>query len=287
MSIPRDTSLETYVSHLLGSRVRRARTLSGGKMSDVVWMELAGRLPVVVKCVQDLPLMLEARMLRLLREATDLPVPEVLHAENDLLILEAMPGEHIGAAAARHCAGLVARLHGVTGEAFGFGGDTLNGRVVLQSPWAERWVPFWSEHRLRFSRNLATAHRRLPDAMLARIDVVIDATGDLLTEPERPALLHGDLWNANVLAIDDAVTAFLDPSACYGHPEMEIAYVDAFGAFGPEFIEGYQAERPLAVEFWSLRRHVYALYPLLMHAYYFGDRFLPHIERRLDAIEGA
>ena len=88
----------------------------------------------------------------------------------------------------------------------------------------------------------------------------------------------------NVLSLGDRVTAFLDPSACYGDPELELAYVDAWQSFGQAFWDAYTAVRPIDAGFQRVRRHVYALYPLLMHVYYFGDRFLPKLSETLAAI---
>lgn len=278
-------SLETRVSRILGDNAVRARTLTGGKMSEVVRIEFERHQSVVVKHANpDAHLSLEANMLRHLRDVSDIPVPEVLHHSDDLLVLEAIPGEHLGPAAEPHCAMLVADLHAVTCASFGFGGPTLNGRVPLDSPWSDRWIPFFRDHRLTFSMQLAIGHDQLPQAYHGDLERIIDHLDQLLAEPIQPSLLHGDLWNANVLAQGDRVAAFLDPSACYGDPELEIAYVDAFGAFGPRFMQTYQERRPLPREFWELRRHVYALYPLLMHVYYFGARFLPHLGRTIAAI---
>jgi fructosamine-3-kinase len=278
-------SLETRVARILGDTVVRGRTQAGGKICDVVRIEFRHHPPVVAKhATPAADLSLEANMLRHLRDVSDLPVPEVLHHDDDLLVLAAMPGEHVGTEASRHCAELVAGLHGITNASFGFGGLTLNGRVMLESPWSDRWIPFFREHRLRFAMRRAVDHEQLPEQYHDDLERIFDGLDDLLVEPSQPALLHGDLWNANVLAEGSRVTAFLDPSACYGDPELEIAYVDAFGAFGPVFLQRYQELRPLPMEFWLLRRHVYALYPLLMHVYYFGERFLPHLERTITTV---
>jgi fructosamine-3-kinase len=278
-------TLETRVSRLVGEDVVRSRTLTGGLMGDVVRMEFDRRDPVVVKSADhNAWLTLEAEMMRHLRATGVIPVPEVLHAEDDLLILEFVDGVHLQPSAEPHCGALLAALHGITGEMHGFGGSTLNGRVVLDSPWRSSWVAFFAEHRLRFSLNLVEAHHPLPIELRRDLDAVLDKLDRLLREPDRPSLMHGDLWAANVLSVDDRVTAFLDPSACYGDPELELAYVDAWQSFGTGFWDTYTAIRPIDDGFRQVRRHVYALYPLLMHVYYFGDRFLLRLTETTAAI---
>ncbi len=279
-------SLETRVGRILGDTVVRSRTLTGGKMGDVVRIELAEMGPVVAKSsAPEARLTLEANMLRHLRGASGIPVPHVFHATDDLLVLEHMDGEHLQPVAEAHCGELLALLHGVHGDAFGFSEQTLNGRIVLNSPWSDSWVAFYGEHRLRFALELADELGQIPPEMRAELIAVLDALPRLLREPERPSLLHGDIWAANVLSKGDRVTAFLDPSACYGDPEIELAYVDAWHSFGAGFWDAYTAIRPIDDGFHRVRRHVYALYPLLMHVYYFGDRFLPRLAGAIAAIK--
>ncbi|MDQ4044089.1 MAG: fructosamine kinase family protein [Chloroflexota bacterium] len=278
-------TLETRVARMLGDTVVRSRTLTGGKMGDVVRIDLQHTGPVVAKSTSpEARLTLEAVMLRELRASRMIPVPDVLHAEDDLLVLEFIEGVHLRPEAERHCGELIARLHDVRGKAFGFGTDTLNGRIVLPSPWTESWVAFYREHRLQFSLALVDRYSPLPPDMRADLDRVVSRIDRLLREPEQPSLVHGDLWAANVLSTGDRVTAFLDPSACYSDPEIELAYVDAWGSFGREFWDGYAAHRSIEDGFHQVRKHVYAFYPLLMHVYYFGDRFIPRLQATINAL---
>lgn len=279
-------SLETRVGRIIGDTVTRSRTLSGGMIGDVVRIAFASHAPVVAKSTSpDARLTLEANMLRHLRDTGTIPVPKVLHASDDLLLLEYMPGVHLQPAAEAHCGELLAELHNVTGDAHGFDRSTLNGRIVLSSPWTESWIEFYGEHRLRFALELADEHQQLPDEIRYAIQCILERLPRLIREPERPSLLHGDLWAANVLSDGDRVTAFLDPSACYGDPEIELAYVAAWDSFGKGFWDTYTSLRPLDDGFHRVRRHVYALYPVLMHVYYFGDRFLPKLRGTIAAIQ--
>ncbi len=86
------------LGRLLGDPVSDARSLSGGCVADVRVLTLeSGR---VVAKIGGPDLDIEGRMLDHLGERSDLPVPRVLHAEADLLVME-----HIEARAARAGAG--------------------------------------------------------------------------------------------------------------------------------------------------------------------------------------
>jgi fructosamine-3-kinase len=79
------------------------------------------------------------------------------------------------------------------------------------------------------------------------------------------------------------VAAFLDPATYYAHAEVELAYVDWTDTFGDAFFERYDARRGVAPGF-DERRDVYALYPLLVHVYYFGDPYPDELATTLDRL---
>ena len=97
---------------------------------------------------------------------------------------------------------------------------------------------------------------------------------ELIEDPNPPALIHGDVWSANVLAKGDRITAFLDPAIYYADPEIELAFISLFDSFDRPFFDRYQEIRPIRDGFFEVRRDLYNLYPLLVHTYYFGGGYL-------------
>lgn len=275
--------IASAVARALGVRVNSCEKISGGMIGDVHRLELDDARVVVTKDLSgpEARLDIEARMLRHSRSAGVIPVPEVLFSSPSLLIQEFMPGSHMSSVADVHAGELLAHLHSVRGDRFGFGGPTLNGSFVLPSPWCDRWIPFFRDHRLGYAADAALANGTLSTHHRARIQLLQDRLEDVLVEPAFPSLLHGDVWSANVLANGPRITAFLDPSVCYGDPELELAYAATFGEFGPPLFDAYESIRPIAAGFWAKRRHVYAVYPAIMHVYYFGNRFVPLLESTL------
>lgn len=121
----------------------------------------------------------------------------------------------------------------------------------------------------------------MPAAMLARLEKLCGKLGNWLFEPERPSLLHGDVWATNVLASGERITAFVDPAIYYGHDEIEVAYITLFDTFGRPFLERYRALRPLAPGFIAERRDLYNLYPLLSHVVHFGGGYVDSVDQTL------
>ena len=59
-----------------------------------------------------------------------------------------------------------------------------------------------------------------------------------------PSLLHGDAHQNNCISTDNGAV-MIDPAVYYGHPEMDLAYVDFFAPVSDELLQGYQEMAPL------------------------------------------
>jgi fructosamine-3-kinase len=111
--------------------------------------------------------------------------------------------------------------------------------------------------------------------------------GEHLEEPERPSLIHGDVWSANVLAKGDRITALLDPAIYHADPEVELSFISLFNSFGEPFFERYAEVRGVeaglkpASTLFAGRRDLYNLYPLLVHVYFIGGGYLGSVQSTL------
>ena len=275
--------LKARLETLLGSRVESLTRLHGGCVALVYRAPLADGRTVVAK-VDDKEhpsLGLEAAMLRYLKEKSALPVPEVIHGSDALLVLQNLPGESVfSPPAERHAAELLAALHAVRADAYGFPWDTLAGPLPQPNPPTASWVDFFRDHRLLYMTRLTLKSGRLPERVGERLEHLAENLQTLLDEPPYPSLIHGDVWTSNVLARGDRVTGFLDPSLYYADADMELAYIALFNSFGRPFWDAYGALRPVRPDF-GTRRDVYSLYPLLIHARLFGGGYARSVEETL------
>ena len=270
----------------LGERLVGAWPMGGGCIGEVYRAELSGGAFVVAKVDRagEAHLEREAYMLRYLREKSELPVPEVYHSSETLLLMELMPGGGDLSGAQTHAAELLAGLHGVTAAAYGHERDTLIGSLSQPNPWTDSWVDFFRDQRLLYLAGVASETGRLPADLRGRVEELAAKLGEFLEEPGYRALIHGDVSSGNVLAAGDRITAFLDPAIYHADPEMELAYISLFGSFGEPFFRRYDDLRGIKPGFFEERRYLYALYPLLVHVYFFGGHYVRSVEGTLDRL---
>ena len=228
----------------LGGRLKSARPLGGGCIGEVYRVDLGDGTTLVAKVDREgeSHLEREAYMLRYLREKSGLPVPEVYHGSERLLLMQFVEGSSsFTEGAESHAAELLAALHGITAGSYGHERDTLIGDLDQPNPQTENWTEFFREHRLLYVARVAHDAGRLPVAELRRVERLAGRLDDLIGEPNPPALIHGDV-----------------------------------------FLSRYAEIRGIDRAFFDTRRDLYNLYPLLVHTYYFGGGYLDSVQGILD-----
>ena len=273
------------VEAVLGERLLSTRQMGGGCIGEVYKVELADGTTLVAKVDRkaESHLEREAYMLRYLREYSELPVPEVFHGTQTLLLMQFVEGSNsFSDASQRHAAELLAALHEITAGAYGHDErDTLIGSLKQPNPPTKSWVEFFRDQRLFYLAEVAHRSGRLPSEDVKQIERLAERLQELIEEPERPSLIHGDAWSGNVLTKGERVTAFLDPAIYYADSEVELAFISLFNSFGEPFFERYEEIRGIRAGFFEVRRDLYSLYPLLVHVYYFGGGYLNSVRATL------
>ncbi len=271
------------IETLLQRRLVRAQPLPGGMISQVLRLDLADATSIVAKVGEGgHDLTVEAYMLRYLRDKSRLPVPQVLHAEPNLLLMEHIAGEaEWSGASLPHLAQLLADCHQARGEAYGLERDTLIGPLRQPNSQSMSWISFFREQRLLYMVEVARESGHLPPALEERLLRIAGALDEFLIEPSYPCLIHGDMWRTNVIARGGRVVGIIDPALYYAHNEIELAYMTLFDGVGEAFFQTYRERIPLAAEFFETRRHIYNLYPLLVHLTIFGEKYLPPLRESL------
>lgn len=237
----------------------------------------------------------EARALEYLRTETECPVPGVyLHDQSGrvvphaVLLLEHIPGVCLNGLDLEppERADIEAQLAAVLGELHrhkgGRWGDLDAGRGSVT--WAEVFTA-----RLEDARDHPLIAKRMGSEVCARIDTAIDVAQVALRDSGRPTLVHGDVWDGNVIVRREngrwRLAGLLDPNLQFADVELELAYLEVFDTPRNAFFAAYanyHAPRPG----YELRRLFYWLHTALVHVALFGgDFFRDYTARTVDSID--
>ena len=272
----------SLIQSALNKNVRTLSSVSGGSIASAYRAELENRQTLFVKVSPQHPDMFvkEANGLRELQKANALRIPEVVFADEELLLLEFLP---VTASNRRthffeQFGKQFAQLHRHTAEHYGFNENNYIGSTPQQNlPLMSSWKEFFVVNRLEFQFKLAEQNGYKDKEIVylfRRVEKQIDRL--IPEDSERPSLLHGDLWNGNFLCVENNVPAVIDPAVYYGHREADLAMTMLFGGFGEAFYASYHAEFPLEEE-WKRRCEIYKLYHLLNHLNLFGEGYYPQV----------
>ena len=179
-------------------------------------------------------------------------------------------------------ADLLAALHDVSADRFGFDRATVIGGLHQPNDENRDWVAFFRDQRLLYMARQALDAGRLPSAVMARVEILAAKLDGWLDNSATPSLIHGDMWGGNVLSCRGKISGFVDPAIYYADAEIELAFGTLFGTFGDAFFARYGELRALRPGFFEARRDLYNLYPLLVHVRLFAGGYETRVGAVLD-----
>lgn len=166
---------------------------------------------------------------------------------------------------------------------FGFFQNNYIGARAQDNTPSESWISFFRDRRLAPQFKAADSYFTPEDKK--QITKLLDHLEDFLVEPEKPSLLHGDLWSGNVMCGPEGKAMLIDPAVYVGHAEADLAMTELFGGFPEIFYKAYKEARPLQNGY-EERRDLYNLYQLLNHLNLFGPTYLGPVLSIVDEYVG-
>lgn len=225
--------------------------LAGGTFNTVLRLRLADGTRLVLKAAPPAGAtlmryehgLLPAEALYYRLAAGLAPVPEVVHAEPDLLIMTELPGATVAEARGNYSPDAIARLrHQLGGQLAAL--HTITGTGGFGYP-AQPLHATWPEAFAAMTGALladAAEHRIALPWPAEQITKMISTAG--LEAVTTPTLVHFDLWDGNILMSRGRVTGLIDAErAFWGDPVADFASLALFGeiADDADFLAGYRA----------------------------------------------
>lgn len=170
----------------------------------------------------------------------------------------------------------MAKFHQNTNDQFGWSEDNYIAIIIQPNSYKSTWVDFYSNNRILPMVKLLADKKLLKSKEVKAANRLCSELINIFPE-EKPSLIHGDLWNGNILTRENGDITLIDPAIYYGHREMDIALADLFGGFDDTFFNAYNEVYPLQENF-EERKQIAQLFPLLVHALLFEGYYIKDVQ---------
>ena len=166
--------------------------------------------------------------------------PSIKYKSKDLLIIDYIDSNNIKNYDYQEQLALeMLKIHGITSDKFGFEFDAQVGGLKQPNNLEENWIDFFVNYRLNMVFEDINKNDSLPSNLNKNIEKLMKDLENRLPKKPRPSLLHGDLWEGNILFHNGELVGLIDPGVFFGHNEMEIAYLTWFQYVNDTFLNFY------------------------------------------------
>ena len=177
-------------------------------------------------------------------------------------------------------------LHSNKSKNYGFGFDTQIGGLRQINSSSKNWLEFYREKRLTYIFDLVNKNQPMDETINTKIDLLIKKMDNFIPNKPISSLLHGDLWEGNILFKNKKFVGFIDPGSFYGHNELEISYLRWFN---PKFIDESFLDKyndHIKIDKYYLEYEpIYQLYYSLLNVYLWDRSYIEDVRKLLKKIK--
>jgi len=280
--------LHAHLSQILEEEILSIDYFNQGQIGDIYKVTTEQQSYILKTSEPSVNLQIEANMLKDINKYK-IPVPKVFDVSETYLLMEYIETfKQVQEVEERAAAKLLSDLHSVTNDCcmYGYYYDTTIGPFTQVNEQTQyNWTLFLGQIRImpmarecydRGNISWKTVERLegLCRDMYKRIDI----------SSITPSLLHGDLWNGNILFNMNGATV-IDPALYFGDREMELAFILLFNTFGETFFSAYEEVHPVSDGVHDVKVPLYQIYPLLVHVALYGGSYVGQLEQVLKRLK--
>ena len=178
----------------------------------------------------------------------------------------------------------VLKIHSISNNKYGFNFDAQIGGLKQSNGFELDWSEFFLNKRLNMIFEKINYKDPMPASVNIKIEKLMKNIGSFIPKNPNISLLHGDLWEGNILFNDGKLVGLIDPGIYFGHNELEIAYLTWFKFIDHRFINYYSNILSIDKHFYKYEK-IYQLYFSLLNIYLWDRNFyLKDTNKLLDKI---
>ena len=177
-------------------------------------------------------------------------------------------------------------LHSLSDKKYGFDFDTQIGGLRQINKRYSNWVLFFRDYRLGYIFELINSSNIMDKSINKKIEIILNNIEIYIPKEPRASLLHGDLWEGNILFNNKNFIGLIDPGSFYGHNELEIAYLRWFNPsfIDKNFIKKYNNNIKIDNEYYNYEP-IYQLYYSLLNVYLWDRQYIHNVKNLLNLIK--
>ena len=134
----------------------------------------------------------------------------------------------------------IIKIHSISNNLYGFNFNTQIGALEQINDFENNWATFFINKRLNPIFEAANLENYMGSFVNKKINFLFKNINNFIPNNPKASLLHGDLWEGNILFKKNKFIGFIDPGSFFGHNEMEVTYLRWFN---PSFIDSNFLEK--------------------------------------------
>ena len=177
-------------------------------------------------------------------------------------------------------------LHSNKSKNYGFSFDTQIGGLKQINSGSKNWLEFYRDKRLTYIFDLVNKNQPMDETINTKIDLLIKKMDNFIPNKPISSLLHGDLWEGNILFKNKKFVGFIDPGSFYGHNELEISYLRWFNPkfINENFLDKYNDHIKID-KYYLEYEPIYQLYYSLLNVYLWDRSYIEDVRKLLKKIK--
>ena len=177
----------------------------------------------------------------------------------------------------------VAKIHSINHQEFGFFFDTQIGGLKQPCGFNDNWISFFCDKRLGMIFEEINKSNLMPSNINRDIEKLLNNIENFIPKNPNISLLHGDLWEGNILFNNGDLVGLIDPGLYFGHNELEISYLTWFNYVDSQFLDHYSNIITIDRNYFSYEP-IYQLYFCLLNVHLWSRNYIKNAKELLKKI---
>ena len=223
-------------------------------------------------------ILIEGKIIKDLNSKFDYIFPDIYDLSDNFIIMQFIEHNKIKKNNyQKELANIIAKIHSQKNDAYGYKLDTPIGGLKQPCKFSDNWIDFYKEKRLGMIFELINKKNPMPSNINKGIEKILNHLNNLLPSNPEPSLIHGDLWDGNILINNDKVVGLIDPGIHYAHNEMELAYLNWFNYVDVSFFDVYNDFIKVDQAFYQYQ-YIYQLYYSLLNVHLWSREYIDNVK---------